>query len=45
MARLLVAAVRPETPDLVLAGLQSDDLGQGQTGVILAELLGLGTHR
>ena len=41
VARLLVAAIRPETPDLVLAGLQSDDLGQGQTGVILAELLGL----
>ena len=26
---------------LVLTGLQSDDLGYGQTGVILAELLGL----
>ena len=25
----------------MLAGLQSDDLGLGQTGVILAELLGL----
>ncbi|MGC9157413.1 MAG: electron transfer flavoprotein subunit beta/FixA family protein [Terracidiphilus sp.] len=41
VARLLAAAVKPENPDLVLAGLQSDDLGQGQTGVILAELLGL----
>jgi electron transfer flavoprotein beta subunit len=30
-----------EKPDLVLTGLQSDDLGYGQTGVILAELLGL----
>jgi electron transfer flavoprotein beta subunit len=40
-ARLLAAAIRPETPDLVLTGLQSDDLGYGQTGVILAELLGL----
>jgi electron transfer flavoprotein beta subunit len=40
-ARLLAAALRPENPDLVLAGLQSDDLGYGQTGVILAELLGL----
>ena len=28
-------------PDLVLTGLQSDDLGLGQTGVILAELMGL----
>ena len=40
-ARLLAAAVRTEAPDLVLTGLQSDDLGYGQTGVILAELLGL----
>jgi electron transfer flavoprotein beta subunit len=40
-ARLLAAAVKPEAPDLVLAGLQSDDLGYGQTGVILAELLGM----
>jgi electron transfer flavoprotein beta subunit len=41
VARLLAAAIRPENPDLVLTGLQSEDLGQGQTGVILAELLGL----
>lgn len=41
VARLLAEAIRPETPDLVLTGLQSDDLGYGQTGVILAELLGL----
>ncbi|MGA2349649.1 MAG: electron transfer flavoprotein subunit beta/FixA family protein [Terracidiphilus sp.] len=41
VARLLTAAVKPENPDLVLTGLQSEDLGQGQTGVILAELLGL----
>jgi electron transfer flavoprotein beta subunit len=40
-ARLLAAALRPEAPDLVLTGLQSDDFGYGQTGVILAELLGL----
>jgi electron transfer flavoprotein beta subunit len=40
-ARLLAAALKPEAPDLVLTGLQSDDLGYGQTGVILAELLGL----
>ena len=40
-ARLLAAALRPESPDLILTGLQSDDLGYGQTGVILAELLGL----
>ena len=40
-ARLLAAALQPESPDLVLTGLQSDDLGYGQTGVILAELMGL----
>ena len=40
-ARLLAAALRGEVPDLVLTGLQSDDLGYGQTGPILAELLGL----
>jgi electron transfer flavoprotein beta subunit len=40
-ARLLAAALQAEAPDLVLTGLQSDDLGYGQTGVILAELLGL----
>jgi electron transfer flavoprotein beta subunit len=40
-ARLLAAAAKPENPDLILTGLQSEDLGQGQTGVIVAELLGL----
>ena len=40
IAKLLAAAVRTESPDLVVTGLQSDDLGSGQTGVILAELLG-----
>jgi electron transfer flavoprotein beta subunit len=39
-ARLLQKAVEPEKPDFILTGLQSDDLGYGQTGVILAELLG-----
>jgi len=41
LAHLLAEAVRPESPDLLLTGLQSDDLGLGQTGVILAELLGI----
>jgi electron transfer flavoprotein beta subunit len=39
-ARLLAKAIGSEQPDLILTGLQSDDLGYGQTGVILAELLG-----
>jgi electron transfer flavoprotein beta subunit len=41
VARLLAGAARPENPDLILTGLQSDDLGSGQTGVVMAELLGL----
>ena len=40
-AKLLATVVKEESPDLVLTGLQSDDLGAGQTGVVLAELLGL----
>ncbi len=39
-ARLLAKAIEPEQADLVLTGLQSDDLGYGQTGVVVAELLG-----
>lgn len=40
-AKALAAAIRKENPDLVLTGLQSDDFGFAQTGVILAENLGL----
>ena len=41
-AQALAAALkREERCDLVLSGLQSDDMGFGQTGVVLAELLGL----
>ena len=40
-ARLMAEAMRGENADLICTGLQSDDLGFGQTGVILAELLGL----
>ena len=40
-AKALAAAIRREPHDLVLTGLQSDDAGFGQTGVILAELLQL----
>jgi electron transfer flavoprotein beta subunit len=39
-AKLLAAAAKTESPDLILTGLQSDDLGYGQTGVVMAELLG-----
>ncbi len=41
VARLLAKAAESEKPDLILTGLQSDDLGYGQTGVVMAELLGL----
>jgi electron transfer flavoprotein beta subunit len=40
-ASALAEAIRDENPDLILTGLQSDDFGYGQTGVILAEILGL----
>ncbi|MGO8934478.1 MAG: electron transfer flavoprotein subunit beta/FixA family protein [Terracidiphilus sp.] len=41
VARLLAEAIKTENPDLVLTGLQSEDVGLGQTGVIVGELLGL----
>jgi electron transfer flavoprotein beta subunit len=41
VSRLLVSAIAGEKADLVLTGLQSDDLGAGQTGVVMAELLGV----
>ena len=41
IAHLLAAAVKAENPDLIMTGLQSDDFGYGQTGVVLAELLGI----
>jgi electron transfer flavoprotein beta subunit len=43
VAKLLSAAAAPEKADLILTGLQSDDVGSGQTGVVMAELLGV-TH-
>lgn len=39
-ARLLAAALRDGGYDLVLAGVESDDLGGSQVGVLLAEELG-----
>lgn len=41
VAQILADAMKAEAPDLILTGLQSDDLGLGQTGVVLAELLGM----
>ena len=41
IADALAAAMREETFDLVLTGLQSDDQGHAQMGVVLAERLGI----
>ncbi len=41
VAEALADAVRDERFDVVLTGLQSDDQGFAQTGVVLAELLGI----
>ena len=41
VAEALAAAIRDEQVDLVLTGLQSDDQGFGQVGVLLAEKLGI----
>src|SRR5436309_892681 len=39
-AKAVQAAIKEESFDLIFTGLQSDDYGFAQTGVILAELLG-----
>lgn len=41
IASTIADAIREENADLVFTGLQSDDASYGQTGVILAELLGI----
>src|SRR6188508_57308 len=41
VGKSLAAALKDENVDLVLTGLQSDDQGFAQVGVILAEALGL----
>jgi electron transfer flavoprotein beta subunit len=40
-ASVLAEPIRGEQADLLMTGLQSDDYGYAQTGVILAEILGL----
>ena len=39
-AKAIAAAIKDEQFDLIFTGLQSDDYGYAQAGVILAELLG-----
>jgi electron transfer flavoprotein beta subunit len=41
VSEALAGAIRDEGVDLVLTGLQSDDQGFGQVGVVLAEKLGI----
>lgn len=41
VAEALASALREENFDLILTGLQSDDQGFGQVGVVLAEKLGM----
>jgi electron transfer flavoprotein beta subunit len=41
IAKAIADAIRDENADVVFAGLQSDDASYGQTGVVLAELLGI----
>ena len=43
IAKSLVAAIKEENFDLIFSGLQSDDMGMGQTGVLVGELLGMST--
>lgn len=42
-SKVLAEALRDENFDLILSGLQSDDSGMGQTGVLLGELLNMST--
>ena len=42
-SKVLVETLRGENFDLILSGLQSDDSGMGQTGVLLGELLNMST--
>ena len=42
-AKNIASALNEESFDLVLSGLQSDDTGMGQTGVLVGELLNMST--
>ena len=43
IARTFASALEGEKFDLILTGLQSDDFGFGQVGVLLGEMLGMST--
>ena len=42
-AQVIADVIKNENFDLIFSGLQSDDVGSGQTGVILGEMLGMAT--
>ncbi len=41
LAKLIHASIKDENIDMVFSGLQSDDKGNGQTGILLSELMNL----
>ena len=43
IAKVFADGLKSENFDLILSGLQSDDLGHGQTGIIIGELLNMST--
>ena len=43
LAKSLASGLKDENFDLILTGLQSDDFGMGQTGVLVGELLNMST--
>jgi len=43
IAKRFSSVLKEENFDLILTGLQSDDTGMGQTGVLIGELLGMST--
>jgi len=43
IAKSISSILKDENFDLVLSGLQSDDTGMGQTGVLIGEMLGMST--
>ena len=43
IAKSFASVLKDESFNLILSGLQSDDTGMGQTGVLIGELLGMAT--
>ena len=43
IAKRFSSVLKEENFDLILSGLQSDDTGMGQTGVLIGEMLGMST--